>query len=227
MIDQALLQLGLSSFIAIIAVLNPASIIPIFLSISEDARPGVRRDMGVVISIFVGFALLFCLFAGAPILKFFGISLPAFQIAGGILLFSSGIHMIRGTSTIHERFGQPDAQHSNFTEARARFRDLIVPVGVPLFVGPGSISTVVLYSARALNADLPAAAYGVLSAACIACAIVTAAVLLSASALARILQKSGIAIMSRLIGLILCTISVQFVITGLSRIMPTIVNNGL
>lgn len=224
MLDETLVRLGLGAFAAILAVLNPFSIIPVFLGVTQGARPGVRRDMAFVIAAFVLTALLFSLVAGLPVLRFFGISIPAFQIAGGILLFSTGLSMIRGAQTVHDKYAQPEeTQRSNFAEARARFRDLIVPVGTPLFVGPGSISTVVLYGNRAASADQPLAAYAVVALACLACSIAAWVVLFSANAIGRVLQKSGIEILSRLMGLILCAISVQFVISGMSKIMPSVV----
>ncbi len=224
MFDEQHVRLGLSAFAAILAVLNPFSIIPVFLGVTQEARPGVRRDMAFVIAIFVFIALIFALFAGMPVLRFFGISIPAFQIAGGILLFSTGLHMIRGTQSIQEKFAQPEeSQKSNFAEARARFRDLIVPIGTPLFVGPGSISTVVLYGNRAANDQSPVTAYFVVAISCLACSFAAWIILFSATGIGRVLRKSGIEILSRLMGLILCAISVQFVLSGIAKVMPTVV----
>lgn len=224
MLDQETLRLAITAFAAILAVLNPFSIIPVFLGVTQQARPAVRRSMAYVISIFVFTALIFALLAGNPVLRFFGISIPAFQIAGGILLFSTGINMIRGNQNLHEKYAQPEEpQRSNFAEARERFRDLIVPVGTPLFVGPGSISTVVLYGNRALHSSEPVMGYVGIAVACLACSVISCAILLSAGAIGHILRKSGIEILSRLMGLILCAISVQFVLSALAATMPTIV----
>lgn len=222
--DQGFLKLALGSFAAILAVLNPFSLIPVFLGVTQGAKPAVRRDMAIVIGIFTLVALISCLLVGEIILKFFGISIPAFQIAGGILLFSTGLHMIRGTSTTVEKFAKADTGQSNFNEARARFRDLIVPIGTPLFVGPGSISTVVLYGNQAGKLENPAFGIAAVAAGCVACALTSIVVLVSASGLAKILRESGIAILSRLMGLILCAISIQFVISALAVILPNTVH---
>lgn len=216
------LQFTLTAFAAIFAVLNPFSIIPIFLAINEGTRPGVRRSMAGVISIFVVIALTLCLIAGEAVLTFFGISIPAFQIAGGILLFSTGLGMIHGTSHFIDRFVAKTEDLSSYQEARARFRDLIVPIGTPLFVGPGSISTVILMGNRAKVFDNPFIGYGLIVVACLACAIATYIILLSSSALVRVLRTTGIAILSRLMGLLLCALAIQFVITALRTLLPSL-----
>ena len=218
------LQFALTAFAAIFAVLNPFSIIPIFLAINEGTRPGVRRSMAGVISIFVVIALTLCLAVGEAILTFFGISIPAFQIAGGILLFSTGLAMIQGTTRFIDRFAAEETDLTSFQEARARFRDLIVPIGTPLFVGPGSISTVILMGNRAKVFESPLIGYGLIVAACFACAIATYIILLSSSALVRILRTTGIAILSRLMGLLLCALAIQFVISALRTLMPDLFN---
>lgn len=222
-LDPVALQLGLSAFAAILAVLNPFSIVPVFLGVTQELKPAVRRAMALVVSIFVFVALLFALFFGAPVLKFFGISIPAFQIAGGILLFSTGLAMIRGTGTSIEKFAATDTTGSSLTEARARFRDLIVPFGTPLFVGPGSISTAVLYGSRASNSERPGEALFAVAIACLACAVAAWMVLFGADGIAKILRQSGIYVLSRLMGLILCAISVQFVLSGLATVLPNTV----
>jgi multiple antibiotic resistance protein len=218
-------QFALTAFAAIFAVLNPFSIIPIFLAINDGAKPGVRRSMAAVISIFVVIALSLCLLLGDPLLRFFGISIPAFQIAGGILLFSTGLSMIHGTTRFVDRFKHEDAELSSFQEARARFRDLIVPIGMPLFVGPGSISTVILFGNRAKVFINPIIGYSLVFAACVACAVLSYVVLLSSSTLVKVLRNTGIAILSRLMGLLLCALAIQFVITALRTLMPTLFTN--
>lgn len=220
--DQATLKFALTAFAAIFAVLNPFSILPIFLAINQNTRPGVRRNMALVISIFVVVALLLCLVAGEIVLDFFGISIPAFKIAGGILLFTTGLTMINGTARFIDRFVESDASVSDFREANARFRDLIVPIGTPLFVGPGSISTVILFGSQAKNSITPALNYSMVAAACLACAISTLLIFLSADALVKILRTTGIAILSRLMGLLLCAIAVQFIISALHTLMPSL-----
>lgn len=215
-------QFFLTAFAAIFAVLNPFSIVPVFLAVNENAKPGVRRSMAAVIGIFVVVALSICLIGGEAVLDFFGISIPAFQIAGGILLFSTGLSMIQGTTRFVDRFVASHENLSSFEEARARFRDLVVPIGTPLFVGPGSISTVILFSSRAKAFEPTVAGYGLVFAACVACAVASYVILLSSSALLRILKDTGIAIFSRLMGLLLCALAVQFVVSAAKTLMPTL-----
>ncbi|QYK53076.1 MAG: MarC family protein [Fimbriimonadaceae bacterium] len=220
--DPEVLKFGLTAFAAIFAVLNPFSILPIFLAINQNTRPGVRRNMALVISIFVVIALLLCLLAGEIVLDFFGISIPAFQIAGGVLLFSTGLSMINGTARFIDRFVAEDSSISDFKEANARFRDLLVPIGTPLFVGPGSISTVILFGNQAKVSATPALSYTMVASACLVCAIATLLIFLSADALVKVLRTTGIAILSRLMGLLLCAIAVQFSLSALQTLMPSL-----
>lgn len=220
--DQQTFKFALTAFAAIFAVLNPFSILPVFLAITQDTRPGVRRNMALVISIFVTIALILCLAAGEIVLDFFGVSIPAFQIAGGILLFSTGLTMINGTARFIDRFVAEDSSISDFREANARFRDLIVPIGTPLFVGPGSISTVILFGSQAKHSMNPAMSYSMVALACLACAIASLLIFLGAEALVKILRTTGISILSRLMGLLLCAIAVQFFLSALQTLMPSL-----
>lgn len=219
------IQLGLTALAAIFAVLNPFSIIPIFISINEDSRAGVQRSMAIVIGVFVIISLTIVLLVGEAVLNFFGVSIEAFKIAGGILLFSTGLGMIQGQARFIDRFAAKEGVLSDYKEARQKFHSLIVPIGTPMFVGPGSISTVILYSHQTKLYSQPIAAYGAVFAACAICGVGTMLILLSANPLVKILKQSGIAVLSRLMGLLLCGIAVQFVISALQDLVPALFSN--
>jgi len=207
-------------FIAVFSVLDPIGNLPIFIDATASLRPGVRAAMAVLIALVIAVGLVTFLFVGQGILHFFGISLPAFQIAGGIVLLMTGLKMIAGRSRGADIKPEPDVNprpglFSAFDEARDRLKDIIVPVGIPLFVGPGSLSTVVLYSAKAQGHwETLTAMAGVL----IALSVVTGLILIASTPIARVLGRNGLQIATRILGLLITAIGVQFLLMGLAAV---------
>ncbi len=208
-------------FIAVFSVLDPVGNLPIFIDATASLRPGVRTAMAVLISLVIAVGLIAFLFLGQGILHFFGISLPAFQIAGGIVLLITGLKMISGRSRGADIKAKPEEDNkrpslfATFDEAGDRLKDIIVPVGIPLFVGPGSLSTVVLYSAKAQgHVDTLLAMAGVL----IAISIVTGLILTASTPIARVLGHNGLQIATRILGLLITAIGVQFFLSGLAAV---------
>lgn len=208
-------------FVALFSVLDPIGNLPVFVDATASLRRGVRVAMAVLIAlvIFVGLAVF--LFAGQGVLHFFGISLPAFQIAGGIVLLLTGLKMITGKTRGAEIKVKPDEDNqrtglfSAFDEAGDRLKDIIVPVGIPLFVGPGSLSTVVLYSAKAGDDwEVLLAMTGVL----IAVSVATGLILAASVPLARVFGRHGLQIATRILGLLITAIGVQFFLSGLAAV---------
>ena len=208
-------------FVAVFSVLDPIGNTPIFIDVTGSMSRGVRVAMAVLIScvIFVGLTLF--LLVGQGVLHFFGISLPAFQIAGGIVLLLTGLKMIGGRSGATEIKARTEANNrrpglfSAFDEAGAHLKDIIVPVGIPLFVGPGSLSTVVLYSAKAGNHwETLLAMTGVL----LLISLVTCLVLVASTPLAKLLGQHGLQIATRILGLLITAIGVQFFLSGLAAV---------
>ncbi|OUC14845.1 MAG: hypothetical protein B0A82_11050 [Alkalinema sp. CACIAM 70d] len=197
---------------ALLAIVNPIGNLPIFVSYTAGERQGVQRWLALFISItVVGFLLLF-LITGAAILKFFGISIAAFRIAGGILLLLTGIGMVRGhqMQRTHEIANQ--AKYTDFVEAESVYRKILIPLGIPIFVGPGSISTVILYGSQARDRVTFLALMGVI----VAISLFTLVILMSSLWMRRVLGKSGLDIATRILGLFLAAIGVQFILSGLA-----------
>ena len=207
-------------FVALFSVLDPIGNIPIFIDVTSSMRRGVRVAMAVLISgvIFVGLSLF--LWVGQGVLHFFGISLPAFQIAGGVVLLLTGLKMITGQSGAVEIKAKTEMQNrraglfSAFDEAGDRLKDIIVPVGIPLFVGPGSLSTVVLYAAKAESWQTHIGMTGVL----LLISILTCLILVASTPMARVLGQHGLQIATRILGLLITAIGVQFFLTGLAAV---------
>lgn len=201
-------------FVALLAILNPLSKVPLFMAVTGEMRPGVRRAMAVLISgVILGLLILF-LFTGQAILDFFGISLPAFQVAGGLLLLLSGLAMVSGAEQSLESKAEKVVAGDDFEEATARLRDVMIPLAVPLSVGPGSISVAILYSNQAkTGADWFGLSMGVLAA-----SVVCLVILLASDPLARVLGQNAMQIANRIFGLLIAAIGVQFILVGLAKV---------
>jgi multiple antibiotic resistance protein len=201
-------------FVALFALIDPIGNVPLFAAATSGTRSKDARLIAVYIALFVLFFLTFFYFSGLSLLAFFGISLPAFRIAGGIILFLLGLDMARDDFvTTFAGAGEP-VEGEGRAHARRRFERMIVPFAMPLLIGPGAISTVVIYAASAKEFGLAGAAIGVA-----VIAAVSLSVMLSFWAsplITRLLGKIGLTIVVRVLGLILCAMAVQFVLAGVA-----------
>jgi multiple antibiotic resistance protein len=202
-------------FIALFALIDPVGNVPLFAAATQGATPAGRRLTAIYIAIFAFVFLGAFYLTGLAILRFFGISMPAFRIAGGILLLLLGLDMARG-DLLHSfaDSGVETAELSTQDYAKARFESLIVPFGIPLLIGPGAISSAVIYAeeARHLGPAGTAAGLGVIAA---VCALIVAAFWFT-SLISRVLGRIGMVIVVRVLGLILCAMAIQFMLTGLA-----------
>lgn len=198
-------------FVALFALLDPIGTVPLFAAGTIGASQRDRRLIALLIAIFAAIFLTFFYFTGLRLLEFFGISLPAFRIAGGIILLLTGLQMVRGD------FGGPpetqgDAPASGGAFVRQRFENMIVPFTMPLLIGPGAISTVIIYASQGQQYGLGgmAAGVGVIA----AVALATFVVFQAAPLIGRVLGQIGMSIVVRVLGLILCALAVQFILAG-------------
>ena len=202
-------------FVALFALIDPVGNTPLFAAATVGASPAGRRWTAVYIALFAFAFLSFFFLTGLGLLRFFGISLAAFRIAGGALLFLMGLDMARGdlADTLGEAAG--DMAHlSARAYARMRFERLVVPFGMPLLIGPGAISTAVIYAGEAGRLGLSGFAVGIADIAAMAM-VVTACFWLT-GLINRLLGKVGMIIVVRVLGLILCAMAVQFIMAGLA-----------
>ncbi len=212
---MSLAELSVNFFVALFALIDPVGNVPLFAAATVGATPAGRRRLAVYIALFSLIFLTVIYFSGLSILQFFGISMPAFRIAGGILLFLLGLDMARDDFTA--RFADESeggAPLSTGAYARQRFERLVVPFAMPLLIGPGAISTVVIYAAEAKPYGVGGAAAGVAVILGIALSIVAAFWL--TSIISKALGRLGMTIVVRVLGLILCAMAVQFIITGVA-----------
>ncbi|WP_042701635.1 neutral amino acid NAAT transporter SnatA [Thermococcus sp. PK] len=193
-------------FVTLFAVMNPIGAVPVFLSIAQHCRSyeGMRslakRTSVAVFMTLITFALL-----GEWIFKFFGSTIDAFAIAGGILLFRMALEMLSGSlSTIK-------ITHEEEEEAVSLSEIAIIPLAIPLISGPGSITTVMIHMAK--SSDYLGKIVVIL--AIFVASLSVYLVLMSAEKVQRKLGKVGIRLITRMMGLILASMAVQLVINGI------------
>ena len=209
-------ELSVNFFIALFALIDPIGNVPLFAAATTGATSAGRRRVAVYIALFAFGFLTFFYVTGLSLLAFFGISLPAFRIAGGVLLFLLGLEMARDdfSATFAEPELPGEAALSTGAYARKRFERLIVPFAMPLLIGPGAISTVVIYASEAKRYGLAGAATGLGVIAAVSGCILVAFWL--TPLISKVLGKIGMTIVVRVLGLILCALAVQFIIGGIA-----------
>jgi multiple antibiotic resistance protein len=214
-------EFGVNFFVALFALIDPVGNVPLFAAATAGAR-GRDRAMiaGLIASVVLGF-LTFFYFSGLWLLQFFGISLAAFRIAGGVILFILGLEMARDdfTATFTEAADAP-------TDARAyvrrRFERMIVPFAMPLLIGPGAISTAVIYASQARDLGVAGALAALAAIAAVSGA--TLAAFLATPVISRLLGRIGLTIVVRVLGLILCALAVQFILAGVAESTTGLIN---
>jgi len=211
----------LNFFIAVLAILNPIGNVPIFLEhVSQDSSD-VQKNIAKLLAFSVFAIAVLFFFVGQPFLRVFGISIPAFRISGGILIMMIGLRMLHGKPKFENNGLEIKAKETNsFREATERLSSLIVPLAMPIFIGPGAITTIILYAQKPFNFIT---GVGMITALAMACTVVGVVLYLSRW-LFRILRNNGMQIVSRTMGLILCAIAVQFVIQGIAQLVPGLID---
>ena len=198
--------------VTLLAIVNPLAIVPFFIHYTKDFDDEQRRRT-VLISAFSCFVVIaVSALMGLQILKFFGISLASFQVGGGMLLLTSSLAMLNA---------QPAEAKSNAEEmhdAATRASIAVVPLTIPLLTGPATMSTVVIYAdkAKSVLQLTTLVGYGVVV------ALATALCFSLAQPIARSLGKTGINVMTRLMGLILAALAVEVMSDGLVKLFPVL-----
>jgi multiple antibiotic resistance protein len=208
----------LSTFAAtLFALLNPLGVLPVYIGYVAGERPGVQRFVALLLSLTVLGLLLLFLTTGSALLKFFGIDLDSFRIAGGILLLLIGIGLVMGNSSQTTALAA-EAEQSDWKQAESVFRRIVIPLAMPLLVGPGVIANVILY-ANDIEAKPHHGPYGGLIFVCIGVSFLVFLVLLSGQWLKRVLGDVGLSIATRILGLLVASMGVQFISSGLTNVI--------
>jgi multiple antibiotic resistance protein len=193
-------------------IINPLMVTSVFLTLTGSYPPEARRAVARKASIISFAVLLAFAVSGSLLFKFFSITIGAFQIAGGIILFSVALGMLHAQP--------PRMMHTpeELAEAMSREDIAVVPLAIPMTSGPGAIATVIVLASDARTVPNMIVLFVAL-----VLAIATVWIMLrNAARIGRFLGPSGLNIATRLMGLILATVAVQFVIHGVESVLPEI-----
>ena len=202
--------------VTLLAIVNPLACVAFFIHYTQDFSPDQRRRT-IMISSFSAFAVIAAsALLGVQILEFFGISLASFQVGGGMLLLTASLSMLNA-ETPQTKTNPDELQDAEERAARGA-SIAVVPLTIPLLTGPATMSTVVIYADKAKTFWQLATllGYGVVV------ALATALCFSLAGPIARALGKTGINVMTRLMGLILAALAVELMADGLSKLFPVL-----
>lgn len=191
-------------FISIFFVVDPFAVIPTFLAMTESDTTEGRRKTAFKASLACMLILMLFASAGNLIFKVFGVTLPAFRIAGGVILGLSALEMIRADRKSRE-------SREEAAEGAEKVDAAITPLAIPMLAGPGAISTVMVLMNEAKGWTQTLPVYAAITSA----GFGTLIILRASERFNRMLGKTGINVLSRLMGLVLATMAVQFILDGL------------
>ena len=199
------LDYAISALLTLLVVVDPVGLVPTFLAVTEDLPRPSRRSVAVRSSIIAGAILIGTALIGDWLLHTLSISLPAFRIAGGLLLFSIASQMVFGVRLRRESEEAEEAVEEHVRNIAA------FPLAIPLLAGPGAITATVLLAGRAGgNPMLIAVLIGVVVLVAAACFLA----FLFAERIGRFLGLTGNIVLSRLLGVLLAALAVQYVVDG-------------
>jgi len=192
----------ITSFVTLFVVIDPLGLVPLFIALTRGMAPDHRRAVGLRACVIAALLLtLFGLF-GQKLLDFVGISMSAFRIAGGILLFLTALDMLFERRTQRREGQMPDADHD----------PSVFPLAMPLIAGPGALAAMILLVGQSgPGLQGKAVVLGLM----LAVIAVIHVLFLAAGRIERALGRTGTMVITRLLGMLLAALSVQFVIDGI------------
>lgn len=199
----------IAAFVTLFVVIDPIGLAPIFLALTQGMDAQRRRAIGIR-ACMIAFVLL-TLFglAGEDLLGFVGISMPAFQIAGGVLLFLTALDML------FDRRSQRRADHADEGDGGLADDPSVFPIAMPLIAGPGAMAAMILLTGETgRSPEGIAAVVGVMS----VVVLLVFVLFLSAGLIERVLRRTGTLVVTRLLGMLLAALSVQFVLNGAAEV---------
>ena len=193
-----------STFGLVFAIIDPFGYVPIFLSMTSRDTETRRREMLLKACITACLVLIIFLFVGNKILGFFGISLPALQISGGLILLAIGFEMVK-VLPVGEKLSEVEEREGTSKEDIS-----IIPLAIPMLSGPASIATVVVLGTKASSSI----DYAVVVGSVVITLAFTYLILRSAQKVLQLVGQTGLNVATRVMGLLLCAMAIQFLIDG-------------
>lgn len=193
----------ITALVTMFVVVDPIAIAPVFLALTQGMTDSRRRRIAWRSVVVGGFVLAVFAFSGEAVLRFIGISMPAFRVAGGVLLFLTAIDMLFDRRTKRREDRAEEEEHDDPS---------VFPLAIPLIAGPGAIASVILLTGEKPGGE------GLITVLVITALVlvVMGATLQASGYLERVIGKTGINVITRLLGMLLAALSVQFVLDGLS-----------
>ena len=207
-----MISFALVAFSSLIVIINPVMVTSVFITLTANATPRAKRTIIQKTTIIAFLVLLVFAISGTLVFKFFSITIGAFQIAGGIILFSVAMGMLHATASRTKQTPE------EMVEAMSRDDIAVVPLAIPMVSGPGAITTVIVLSGEARA--IPSMA--ILFLAIVVAMVIVFIMLRNAARIQKYLGPSGLNITTRLMGLVLAAVAVQFVIRGVESVLPEI-----
>lgn len=203
--DQDIIKFGLAAFATLLVVVDPPGVVPLFVALTKGETAAQRRAI-LIRAVLIAFgAALFFLVAGRAVLSYLGVTVHAFSISGGILLFVAAMPML---------FGQRGGLQSPEPKEQSKGHDIAVfPLAMPLLSGPGTIATILLLTSQAGGNFQKLAAIGIAIAVVF---LVTFVTLYLGARVIRLVGEGGVDIATRVMGIVLAALAVQYVLNGVT-----------
>lgn len=199
-------QFALITFTSVLFIVDPIAALPTFLVITQDQTPGERRRTALRACVAMAALLTVFGLAGNLIFRAFGITLPAFRIAGGLILWLVAIDMLKAQRTTQ-------GSHEELQEGVEKDDVALTPLAIPVLAGPGAISTVMVLSGQSRSLGHAAVLYGAIG----LTALLSYICLRLGDRLVKVLGRTGIGVVTRVMGLLLAAVATQFILTGIQE----------
>ena len=205
--DAAAVEFGLKALLTLFVVIDPTGLVPVFVSLAGARTSQAQETIARRAVLIAGAVLLSFSIVGSPLLSYLGISVAALQIAGGILLFRIAVDMVFAQF----RRDTPEEE----AEARVKEDISVFPLAIPMIAGPGALASVLILGTEAHGDP---SLFGLVLAATVIVLFVAYLFLRGSIRLARLFGQTGINVVTRVLGLILAALAVQYVADGLAAL---------
>lgn len=210
---SAALEMAPVAFVLLLVVIDPFGLTPMFSALTAGKTALERRRIATRAVLIAAGVIAFFIFGGGWLLDYLGVGMPAFRIAGGLLLFLIAMDLL-----LVRHSGLSSATERERGEAARRADMAVFPLAIPMIAGPGTLTTVML-----LTHDQGTATELLILALSLVVLALTLAMFLCAARVERVLGETGINVITRLLGLLLAALAVQFVLDGLRESLPGLV----
>ncbi len=200
----------LSFLISMLAITNPPGSLAVFLGMTATKTEVERRHIALVATLTIFTVLFVITWTGIPILEVFGISLPAFQITGGLII------LLRGLQMLHDKQTPTSQTAQELHQTPVKDSIAIVPLGIPIIAGPGAMTNIIIFSNE--FPDIINKIY--ISLGVLLIAFILGVVLIFSTRIGKIIGVTGINIITRIMGLVLASIAMSMITRGLKDIFP-------